>query len=305
MHTAKVVAIKEHRGSPRFWTEGSAPLKSGFVPGSKFVITRHGAGILLKLDESGDRKVSKKEYAAGKQVPVIDINSAEALEPLKGCEVVRVVSPGLCLEAESLDEKRDNPLVVIRAGEGGFALAGYELTTGRLVVCAGRSAAEAAADLARLEPREVLLHESARSLEMVVRASLPRVTVRLGFERASSAAARAVTLTLTDDDGGETVLVKDLSATVAPPTEVSGSVQPAQVSAGGTVNFVGRFYNPSPREVYTASIDWGDGSPATTLTLPTSTAATCGGPATSSPAVTAASAAPSPTRTRPASRPAA
>lgn len=95
LHTAKVVPIKEHRGSPRFWTEGLAPLKSGFKPGSKFVVTRHGSGVLLKLDEAGDRKVSKKEYAGGKEVPVIDINSAEALQPFKGCEVVRVLfGPG-------------------------------------------------------------------------------------------------------------------------------------------------------------------------------------------------------------------
>lgn len=106
MHTAKIMHITEHRGSPRFWTQGSAPLKSGFAPGSKFVVTRHGAGILLKLDDAGDRKVSKKE-TQGKQIPVIDINSAEVLEPLKGCEVARVVfGPGQVLITPTASEVR-------------------------------------------------------------------------------------------------------------------------------------------------------------------------------------------------------
>jgi DNA (cytosine-5)-methyltransferase 1 len=95
LHTAKVIPLKAHRGAPRFWTEGNAPLKSGFTPGAKFIVTRHGAGVLLKLDDSGNRKVSKKAYASGKEMPVIDINSAEVLEPIQGCEVVQVLfGPG-------------------------------------------------------------------------------------------------------------------------------------------------------------------------------------------------------------------
>jgi len=107
MHTAKILSIKqEHKGAPRFWTEGQAPLKSGFVPGSKFVITRHGNGILLKLDDSGPRTVSRKK-SGDKEIPVIEINSKEALEPFKGCEVVRVVfGPGQVFITPTASEAR-------------------------------------------------------------------------------------------------------------------------------------------------------------------------------------------------------
>jgi DNA (cytosine-5)-methyltransferase 1 len=89
--TAKITSMKEHRGSPRLWMEGSAPEKAGFTPGLKFVVVPHGKGVLLKLDEQGTRTVSKKEYAKGTIAPVIDINSAVDLEPFKGLEAVRVV----------------------------------------------------------------------------------------------------------------------------------------------------------------------------------------------------------------------
>jgi len=94
MHASKVVPLKTHRGALRFWAEGVAPLKAGFTPGARFIVTRHGAGVLLKLDETGPRKVSKKQYASGKEMPVIDVNSS-VLDPLKGHEVIRAVfGPG-------------------------------------------------------------------------------------------------------------------------------------------------------------------------------------------------------------------
>lgn len=89
--SAKVTSLAEHRGSPRLWMQGNAPKKAGFLPGNKFVVVPHGKGILLKLDDNGDRTVSKKEYTTGTVAPIIDINSAVDLEPLKGLEAVRVV----------------------------------------------------------------------------------------------------------------------------------------------------------------------------------------------------------------------
>lgn len=89
MHNVKVLSIKEHRGNPRFWTEGNPPLRSGFEPGVRYSLVKHGGGILVKVDPNGDRTVSRKTRA-GKEIPVLDVNNKEDLEPLRGHSVVRV-----------------------------------------------------------------------------------------------------------------------------------------------------------------------------------------------------------------------
>lgn len=90
MNHVKVLSIKEHRGNPRFWTEGNPPLRSGFEPGVRYSLVQQGDGILVKLDEDGDRTVSRK-VRNGKEVPVLDVNNKDDLAPLRGHEVVRVV----------------------------------------------------------------------------------------------------------------------------------------------------------------------------------------------------------------------
>jgi len=137
------------------------------------------ADYLARLLEAGEKVAICEQMA--------DPSTVKGIVPR---EVVRVVSPGLCLESESLDEKRDNPLVAIRANGDAFVLAGYELTTGRLTSTSGRTPAEVVADLVRLEPREVLVAEEARGLEAMLRATLPRATLRLGFVRSTLATDR-------------------------------------------------------------------------------------------------------------------
>ena len=88
---AKISSITEHRGAPRICMQGKAPTNAGFVQGQKFTVVKHEKGILLKLDPQGDRTVSKKESAAGKLTPVIDINSKDDLQAFIGLEAVRVV----------------------------------------------------------------------------------------------------------------------------------------------------------------------------------------------------------------------
>lgn len=91
LSAAKITKIGEHRGNPRFWTEGNAPQNAGFLPGLKFKVEPYGQGLLLKIDENGDRTVSKRETSSGKIKPIIDINNEVDLKPLMGLEVVRVV----------------------------------------------------------------------------------------------------------------------------------------------------------------------------------------------------------------------
>lgn len=90
MHHVKMLSIKEHRGNPRFWTEGNPPLRSGFEPGARYSLVAQNGGILMKLDPAGSRTVSKKQRK-GKEIPVLDVNSKDDLAPLCGHSIVRVV----------------------------------------------------------------------------------------------------------------------------------------------------------------------------------------------------------------------
>jgi len=84
-------------------------------------------------------------------------------------EVVRVVTPGLCLEPDALDARTHNHLVAVvpatALGDDGedaeapgmVGLAALEVSTADLRACTVSGPAEALAELVRLEPAEVLL----------------------------------------------------------------------------------------------------------------------------------------------------
>lgn len=73
-------------------------------------------------------------------------------------EIVRVVTPGVTLDPASLDSHRANWLAAVsRADDGGYALAFLDVSTGRLRATVVSQADPAAAELARHDPKEVLL----------------------------------------------------------------------------------------------------------------------------------------------------
>ncbi|MCB9623357.1 MAG: DNA mismatch repair protein MutS [Sandaracinus sp.] len=74
-------------------------------------------------------------------------------------EVVRVVTPGLTVDDDALDARADNYLVALVRGETTLGLAAFELSTGQLRAASLLDAAAAIGELARLEPRELLLPE--------------------------------------------------------------------------------------------------------------------------------------------------
>jgi len=82
--------IGQHRGSPRIYLETQALASAGFVPGATYDRTVNNNRITLTVQEGGPFKVSKKEKR-GSTLPVIDINSREALSPLDGLKAVRMV----------------------------------------------------------------------------------------------------------------------------------------------------------------------------------------------------------------------
>jgi DNA (cytosine-5)-methyltransferase 1 len=137
MHTAKIVSIKEHRGSPRVWFQGKAPERSGFKPGCRFTVRPHPdrpkEGVVIRLCAEGERIVSRKVYASGTEVPVLDLNSSKDLEIFEGCESVRVVFGEGCvyLSPVATEQRRVKRLTRLRTR----LQAGEALTTAG--VCAG------------------------------------------------------------------------------------------------------------------------------------------------------------------------
>lgn len=82
-----------NKGAPRVYIEGVAPARAGFHPGVRYSLEKHEGrqAVVLRVLESGDRIVSRKEKKNGEAHPVIDINSMEALAAFEGMEQVRVL----------------------------------------------------------------------------------------------------------------------------------------------------------------------------------------------------------------------
>ena len=74
-------------------------------------------------------------------------------------KVVRVVTPGTVSDEALLDERRDTLLLAIAPGKSGFGLAWADVAAGRLRVNEVADAQALAAELARLQPAEILLPE--------------------------------------------------------------------------------------------------------------------------------------------------
>src|SRR3989338_5716746 len=92
MKAAEIRKIGQNKGAPRVWLEGQQPLRAGFLPGSTYMVevVRDKNMVALKVSEKGNRVVSRKENA-GKEVPVIDLNSKEVLGLFAGMEKLRVI----------------------------------------------------------------------------------------------------------------------------------------------------------------------------------------------------------------------
>ena len=90
-------------------------------------------------------------------------------------EVVRVITPGLCLEPDALDARAENFLVGV-TGDGGIAA--LELSTGALRACVVGLGPTWVGELVRLNPAEVLVDAAAPDLEEPCRQSLPTAAVR-------------------------------------------------------------------------------------------------------------------------------
>lgn len=85
-----VQQIGQNKGAPRIYMETQFLALAGFVPGAAYNRKVDDGKIVLRLDDYGQYRVSRKERG-GKVFPVIDINSKEALSALDGLKAVRLV----------------------------------------------------------------------------------------------------------------------------------------------------------------------------------------------------------------------
>jgi DNA mismatch repair protein MutS len=94
--------------------------------------------------------------------------------------VVRVVTPGLVTDAEQLAAGENNYLAALDHGHAhaGFGLALLDLSTGELIACELDSTAAVVAELARADPREVLLAGGLDELRAALALTAPRATLR-------------------------------------------------------------------------------------------------------------------------------
>jgi DNA mismatch repair protein MutS len=74
-------------------------------------------------------------------------------------KVVRIVTPGTVTDEALLEERRDNLLLAIAAGNAGYGLAWVDLGSGRFLLSEVASVQELDAELARLQPAETLISE--------------------------------------------------------------------------------------------------------------------------------------------------
>lgn len=90
--------VKKTARSMRIWVEGDKLTHAGFVPEAKYSIevSKQPFGrqrILLRLDENGDRQVTKANRK-GKARPIIDLHSNQVAELFDaGTEIGIVYSP--------------------------------------------------------------------------------------------------------------------------------------------------------------------------------------------------------------------
>ncbi len=91
--------------------------------------------------------------------------------------VVRIVTPGVILDEESLDARTPNYLVAIEGERSrGFGVAFLDVTTGDLRATVAASTESMLDELARIDPREVVFAKGDETLAPLLRRAYPRLT---------------------------------------------------------------------------------------------------------------------------------
>jgi len=109
-------------------------------------------------------------------------------------EVVRVVTPGIAYDDAGLEAKQNHYLVAVERLEGTsgpFGIGALDLSTGELSACEAEDIASAVAELARLDPREILVGPGASDIVAPWVATRARAVVRRITDPMSDSSADA------------------------------------------------------------------------------------------------------------------
>lgn len=121
-------------------SSGGAPIPMAGVPAHAY------EGYLARL------------VALGESVAICEqIGDPAAAKGLVERKVVRIVTPGTVTDEALLDERRDTLLMAVSRGKRGFGLAWADLAGGRFLVNEVETTEQLEAELARLEPAELLV----------------------------------------------------------------------------------------------------------------------------------------------------
>ena len=93
-----VRGMQEHKGAPRVYLDMLALAEAGFEPGKTYrrEVDEDKRRVVLSLEDNGTHVVSGKDRD-GRKVPVIDINSHQALKAFEGMQAVRIVVEERCI----------------------------------------------------------------------------------------------------------------------------------------------------------------------------------------------------------------
>ncbi len=103
-----------------------------------------------------------KLIASGHKVAICEqVEDPKTAKGIVKREVVRVVTPGLVTDTETLDPKENNYLLAIVAEGGQYGIAHVDITTGEFRVTQVEGLAQVESELGSLRPREVLYADNA------------------------------------------------------------------------------------------------------------------------------------------------
>ena len=126
-------------------------------------LTQRGSSAGQPIPMAGVPHHSAEGYLArlvalGESVAICEqIGDPAASKGLVERKVVRIVTPGTVTDEALLDERRDTLLVAVARGKDGFGLAWADLAGGRFQVNEVANEDQLEAELARLDPAELLL----------------------------------------------------------------------------------------------------------------------------------------------------
>ncbi len=102
-----------------------------------------------------------KLIAEGHKVAICEqVEDPKAAKGIVKREVVKVVTPGLVTDTDTLEPKENNYLLAIAGQDSGYGISHIDITTGEFRVTQVETLAQVESELGSLRPREVLFNEN-------------------------------------------------------------------------------------------------------------------------------------------------